>query len=246
MDVAHDRIIHVFLAGQPDFRREMKQALQTEWESFRCVGHAPTLADAPAQLRRFAADVVLVEMEQADLGAPAQSVLRSELVLGVSSLDPSMLQWALLSGLRGVVRRDESTQNHLKAIRKVSEGEIWINRSLASRLIADLTRRQVIVVDNEPDRRRIAALTPRERQTIAALTADVAAPAKVVASRLRISENTLRNHLTSIYAKLDLQNRLDLYAYAIRHRIEIRDEVPRPLNGVHADRVSAFERAWAA
>jgi two-component system, NarL family, nitrate/nitrite response regulator NarL len=42
----------------------------------------------------------------------------------------------------------------------------------------------------------------------------------VIASRLCISEHTLRNHLTSIYSKLGLSSRLDLYAYATRHRLQ--------------------------
>ncbi len=41
----------------------------------------------------------------------------------------------------------------------------------------------------------------------------------MIASRLCISEHTLRNHLTSIYTKLQLSNRLDLYAYATRHSL---------------------------
>jgi DNA-binding CsgD family transcriptional regulator len=59
----------------------------------------------------------------------------------------------------------------------------------------------------------------RERQTIAAVSSDVAAPAKVIARKLCISEHTLRNHLTSIYSKLEVANRLDLYAYATRNRL---------------------------
>lgn len=42
----------------------------------------------------------------------------------------------------------------------------------------------------------------------------------VIAGRLCISEHTLRNHLSSIYAKLDVCNRLDLYAYAMRHGLQ--------------------------
>ncbi len=61
--------------------------------------------------------------------------------------------------------------------------------------------------------------TLRERQTIAAMTSDAGAPGKVIADRLCISEHTLRNHLTSIYSKLGLSNRVDLYAYATRNRL---------------------------
>ena len=66
---------------------------------------------------------------------------------------------------------------------------------------------------------KIATLTARERQTIAAVAGDAAAPGKVLAGRLCISEHTLRNHLSAIYGKLGLSNRLDLYAYATKHQL---------------------------
>ena len=71
----------------------------------------------------------------------------------------------------------------------------------------------------DPERMKIATLTARERQTIMAVAGDAAAPGKVIAGRLCISEHTLRNHLSSIYGKLGVANRLDLYAYATKHRL---------------------------
>jgi DNA-binding CsgD family transcriptional regulator len=79
--------------------------------------------------------------------------------------------------------------------------------------------RQKAAERNDPEKSKIATLTMRERQTIAAVASDAAAPGKVIAGRLCISEHTLRNHLTSIYNKLGLSNRLDLYAYATRHSL---------------------------
>lgn len=72
---------------------------------------------------------------------------------------------------------------------------------------------------SDPDRLKTAMLTARERQTILAVASDAAAPGRVIAGRLCISEHTLRNHLSSIYGKLGLQNRLDLYAHATRHQL---------------------------
>jgi DNA-binding CsgD family transcriptional regulator len=79
--------------------------------------------------------------------------------------------------------------------------------------------RQSAAHANDPERLKIATLTARERQTIAAVAGDAAAPGKVLAGRLCISEHTLRNHLSAIYGKLGLSNRLDLYAYATKHQL---------------------------
>ncbi|MDB5914250.1 MAG: sigma-54-dependent Fis family transcriptional regulator [Ramlibacter sp.] len=61
-----------------------------------------------------------------------------------------------------------------------------------------------------------AGLTPREKQIVAALLADPNAPLKVIATGLRISENTLRNHLTTIYSKVKVTSRGGLYAREVQ------------------------------
>ena len=70
---------------------------------------------------------------------------------------------------------------------------------------------------HDQESERTATLTWRGRQTVAAVTSDASVPVKVIASRLCISEHTLRNHLTSIYSKLGVSGRLGLYAYASEH-----------------------------
>ena len=84
----------------------------------------------------------------------------------------------------------------------------------------ELTRQKAAHA-KDPEKQKIAMLTVRERQTerqtISAMASDASAQGRVFAERLNISEHTLRNHLTSIYSKLGLSNRLDLYAYAHKH-----------------------------
>jgi DNA-binding CsgD family transcriptional regulator len=64
-----------------------------------------------------------------------------------------------------------------------------------------------------------ASLTGRERKIIQMIVEGQGAANKVLAARLFISEHTLRNHLTSIYNKLDVANRLELYVYAVKHQL---------------------------
>jgi two-component system, NarL family, nitrate/nitrite response regulator NarL len=106
----------------------------------------------------------------------------------------------------------------LDGIDKVHEGELWIDRSATSRIFMEMAR-QKAAEHNDPEQSKIATLTARERQAIAAVASDASAPGKVIAGRLCISEHTLRNHLRSIYNKLGLANRVDLYPYATRHRL---------------------------
>jgi DNA-binding NarL/FixJ family response regulator len=69
----------------------------------------------------------------------------------------------------------------------------------------------------DPELERQARLTGKERRVIQAVVEGNGALNKTIAQRLCISEHTLRNHLTSIYQKLDVGNRLELYVYATKH-----------------------------
>jgi DNA-binding CsgD family transcriptional regulator len=77
--------------------------------------------------------------------------------------------------------------------------------------------RQKAARNKNPEHDRIGSLTKRERQSVAVIAGDPSASAKALAARLHISEHTLRNHLTSVYSKLGVPNRVALYAYAHRH-----------------------------
>ena len=76
----------------------------------------------------------------------------------------------------------------------------------------------------DPDRVRIGTLTVREREIVAITAGNAGATAKTIAQILFISEHTLRNHLTSIYNKLEVANRLELFAYAHKHGLIKRPE----------------------
>ena len=86
----------------------------------------------------------------------------------------------------------------------------------AGRLFVEISRRDA-PPKPDPEHRKIDSLTDREREIVAAATANAGANARAIAESLGISESTLRNHLTSIYSKLGVDSRLALFAYAHKH-----------------------------
>lgn len=124
----------------------------------------------------------------------------------------------VVAGARGVVGKRESVDTLFKAIDKVHHGELWVDRASTGRIFDQLAQKKRSPHRN-PDQQKISSLTKRELQTVAEITMDASATGKVIAQRLNISENTLRNHLNSIYAKLGLSCRLELFLYAKRHGI---------------------------
>jgi DNA-binding NarL/FixJ family response regulator len=168
------------------------------------------------------ADVLVIDLDSYFEQALLEELPRhpeTRVVLLTSSQDKDMLDQSIISGVRGIVRRQDPPEVLLKAVEKVHHGELWIDRSATARIFMELVR-QKAGEDNDPDRAKISTLTTREREMIRAVACDTGVPGKVIASRLCISEHTLRNHLSSIYSKLGLNNRLDLYAFATRHRLD--------------------------
>ncbi|TFW27717.1 response regulator transcription factor [Duganella callida] len=127
--------------------------------------------------------------------------------------DQGLLTQAVRLGARGVVGKEAPAEVVLNGIRSVHRGEMCLDPSLTSALLGQLSA----PAKADPEAARIATLTPKERKIVAVVVEGNGAPNKELASKLFIAEPTLRNNLTTIYQKLGVANRLELYVYATRH-----------------------------
>ena len=188
------------------------------------AGTARDGSEALALLERMPVDVVLLDLDLngvdgAGLLPEIHARCQAKVLILTGSREMSDHERAVVKGARGVVRKDEPAEVILRAIERVHAGEIWANRQLMGRVLSSLAG-PASVDQSDPEEAKIASLTPREREIAAAVVRHGGAKGAVIADALSISENTLRNHLSVIYDKLGLRNRLDLFAYASKHRIE--------------------------
>jgi two-component system, NarL family, nitrate/nitrite response regulator NarL len=213
--------VQVYLVAPPMVCWGLERLLQTAHPHIELAGTAASLEEGVPHMEKRAPDVLVADLdaEGFDCLSTLYKRIRTSVLLLTGMRDLDQLDKAVLAGVRGLVKKNDPPAILLKAIEKVRDGELWIDRGATSRIFMEMARRKAAQGD-DPEKTRIATLTSRERQTIVAVTRDAAAPAKVIASRLCISEHTLRNHLTSIYSKLDVSSRLDLYAYATRHSLD--------------------------
>lgn len=213
--------VRVFLVAPPLVSWGLERLLASAHPRFELMGTAAGLEEALPLLGRQPIDLVLLDLdgsESAEVMEDLHQRTQAKTLMITASRDQAMLDLAVLAGVRGVLKRNDAPATLLKAIEKVHEGELWIDRHATGRIFMEIAR-QKAADSSDPEKLRISTLTARERQTIVAVASDASVPAKVIAGRLCISEHTLRNHLTSIYSKLNVSNRLDLYAYATRHRL---------------------------
>lgn len=179
-----------------------------------CTAAAQVLAATPV-------DVILIDLDGSngiETIAPLCALSPAKALALTASRDLALRDSAVVAGARGVVGKNEPVESLAKAIEKVHQGELWIDRSATGRIFQQLSEKKTSQFESA-DQQRIGTLTRRELQTVSEITKDAAASGKLIAQRLNISENTLRNHLNSIYAKLGLSSRLELFAYAKLHAI---------------------------
>jgi len=127
--------------------------------------------------------------------------------------DPDSHRRAIRRGARGIVLKEHAAEVLLKAIKKVHAGEVWIERLMMSSMIEEFNKPTAV----DPEEAKIETLTNRELEVITLVGEGL--KNKQIADRLFISETTVTHHLSSVFAKLDVSDRLELIIYAFRHQL---------------------------
>ena len=201
----------------------LERLIECERPRMEVVGSARTGEEAVEKAARLLPDVILLDL---DLGGtcavdflPAlvgNRVSRALVLTGERRT--AVLDAAVRNGARGIVGKDAPAEQVIKAIEKTYRGEIWLDRESMARVFGALlepaaSRRA------DPELDKQATLTCRERKVIQAVVEHSDCLNKTLAAHLFISEHTLRNHLSTIYQKLGVRTRLELYVYAVRHKL---------------------------
>ncbi|MBM3342766.1 MAG: response regulator transcription factor [Betaproteobacteria bacterium] len=187
----------------------------------RVSGTAGSCDELLAKLASGAPDVIVLDLESGGASLACLEKLAANPTLRVLVLtgatDRELHQQAAVRGARGVVPKQADADVLLRAIYKVHEGEVWLDRGILGRVFSTLAHTR----NNPPEAKKIDKLTCKERQIVATLVKAKGARNKIIADKLHISEHTLRNHFTTIYDKLQVSGRLELYLLASS---ELRDE----------------------
>lgn len=213
----------VIADDHPIFRDGLKRLLESERE-FKVVGEACDGIDAVTLVQQLKPDVLLL-----DLAMPRRAGLEALREMGNEPVSPRVILLtaaaekhqiveALQLGARGVVLKDSATQILLKSIRAVMSGEYWVGRESVSNLVQYL-RNLVDSSVNDP-RKKKYGLTPRELEVISAVVAGFAN--KEIAQYFKISEDTVKHHLSNIFDKLGVSTRLELALFAVNQALPFK------------------------
>jgi DNA-binding NarL/FixJ family response regulator len=200
------------------FREGLRRLLETE-HTFRVVGEAGDGGEAVKLVEQLKPDILLLDMAMPSvpglqvLGELSARGMRVRSIVLTAAIEPGAVVEALQRGARGVLLKEASTALLFKCIRCVAGGQYWVGREEVGNLV-EYMRRQSSAVPDEGER---FGLTPRETEIVSALVAGLSN--REMARQCAISEQTVKHHLTRIYAKLGVSNRLELALHAIQRRL---------------------------
>ena len=195
------------------FRQGLNLLLQRDAD-LQVVGEAAGAEEALALAAREQPHVILLDVDLEgfnglDIIESLQASAPETRIIVLTGMRTAELQArALRLGAKGFVPKDQSGELVVRAIRRVREGELWFDRVTVSAAVTTLLRRE------GREQAPVANLTPRELEIVRMVGEGLRNEA--IAQRLSIQEKTVRNHLTVIFEKVGVRDRLHLAIYAYR------------------------------
>lgn len=209
-------IIRILIAEDHAMIREgLKQLLEME-PDLKVVAVAADGRQAVDAYVSMRPDVVLMDVNMPRMnGLEAIREIREKdgeahvLMLTIHQ-DREYLFKALELGAMGYVLKDAESRVLVEAIRTIHTGQTYIHSSMARELITEFKR--IKSGDDNPNQ-----LSDRERDVLKLLAKGLVN--REIANQLYISEKTVKNHISSIFRKLDVQDRTQAAVYALKHHL---------------------------
>jgi DNA-binding NarL/FixJ family response regulator len=212
--------IKVLIADDhPVVRVGLRNMLQGDGR-MKVVAEAKDGMEALHMVRTLRPDILLLDLAMPKM--PGMDALReltadntlTRTIVLTGSIDKRQILEALQLGARGVILKD-AVIDHLSAcIHAVMQGQYWLEGRPVQNLVQVL---RDLAAQTAPPPRKSFGLTPRELEVVGLITEG--STNKHIAQTFGISEETVKRHLTNIFNKLGVGNRLELALFALNHNL---------------------------
>jgi len=219
--------IHILVCDDHALFREGLSRILDETEGCKVVGKAANGQEAVEKAVELRPDLILLDVVMPGMdGIDAARTLRKRKVpsriIMLSAYDEERFVLdAWKAGIHGYILKDTATAELMRAVQCVADGEVWVGEGFLARVM-EKYRAALDGKDQEAD--GPGGLTPREVDVLRLVGAGMRN--KEIAARLFISEKTVKTHLTHIYQRLGLNDRVEVALYAIRHGVVMPDRAP--------------------
>ena len=199
------------------FRDGLRKLLEVT-DEVQIVGEASNGVECTKMLAKLKPDILLLDLrmpEKDGLGVLEEvnfDTLPTRVIVLTAAEDDRDVVRAMRLGARGVVLKQSASDLLLKSIRKVHDGEIWLDNRMTAEVIDAFKKSS-----ESGQRREKPLLSDREKEIVQLVAQGFRN--REIGEKLFISEQTVKNHLHNIFDKLGVSDRLELALYAIHHRL---------------------------
>ncbi len=187
---------------------------------FQVVAEARDGAEALALVKKLQPEILLLDLAMPNM--PGMEALReltshetqTRTIVLTAKIDKLQILEALQLGARGVVLKDAAAEHLAACIRTVMQGQYWLEGRPVQNLVQVLRE---LTAQTAPPARKTYGLTSRELEVVTLITEGCTN--KDIATTFGISEETVKRHLTNIFNKLGVGNRLELALFALNHHL---------------------------
>jgi DNA-binding NarL/FixJ family response regulator len=229
MTATQPKLLRVLIADDhPIFRDGLSRLLEDEG-GFEVVGQASDGTEAVRLARELEPDVLLLDftMPRASgldaLRELSTSKGNTRVLLLTVAIEDAQIVEALQLGARGVVLKEAATELLFKAIRSVVAGQYWVGHNTVTDIVHHLRE---LSANGGRTATPAERLTARERQVVAGVATGESN--REIATRLGLSEITVKHHVSNIFDKLGVSNRAELAAYATSRGLAQQPASPSP------------------
>jgi two-component system, NarL family, nitrate/nitrite response regulator NarL len=209
--------IRILIADDhPIFRDGLRKLLSLE-EDFQVIGEAEDGKEAVEMVQKLTPDILLLDLKMPNLsGIGALEALgdknkTTKVIVLTASEDEAAVVQAMRMGTAGIVLKQTATELLIKSIRKVYDGEIWLDSRMTTAVMKEFSAPAPV---REPIK---TVLSAREREVVGLVCQGFRN--KEIAEKMFISEQTVKNHLHNIFDKLGVSDRLELALFAIHKKL---------------------------
>jgi len=212
--------IRVLLADDHRLFREGVASLLERTGDITLVGEAANGEEVVRLTGVLHPDIVLMDLQMPGMGgvAATRAIVAQQPGLGIIMLtmfdDDESIYAALRAGARGYVLKDASRGLLLQAIRAVAQGEALLGPTIARRMLEQFRQAPAAVAPEPAVSASLASLTPRESEVLGLIARGLRN--REIAEQLFVSERTVGNHISSIFAKLHVTDRSQVIVHALR------------------------------
>jgi len=212
-------VLRLLVVDDHEVVREGLVALLDRREGFSVVAQAGTVAEALAEARRHEPDIVVMDVRLPDgSGVEACREIRSELpdtrvVMLTSYPDEEAVLSAIIAGASGYLLKQIRARDLVAALVAVGRGESLLDPAVTEKVLERVRR---IATGGQSD--ELAALTAQERR-ILMLVAE-GKTNKEIAAEIFLSDKTVKNYVSSILSKLNLERRAQAAAFVAKRHLD--------------------------